>query len=179
MNNQKSTKPKPQRKATKKDDAASIVGEDMAELLEGYGVYGVVKSNALIEMSETDRNPVSPVQSFLYPKGLSVKAAVAKSLHTQHAQPSVAPKPHSLRRVVRDSVGLRQNDKREALASHFAGILRKSVFGDSEGDSKAARVNPNSVKNIVRGTVGLKPVSEQPTKPKTAREAVRLSTHMQ
>ena len=171
QNSRNSTKPK--RKSTKRDDAASIVGDDLAELLEEYGG---VKSNALIEMSKADSNRSdrgnrsnhSPVQAFLYPKGLSVRVAVAKSLHTQ---PRETPKPKSIRRVVRDTVGLRQYDKRRALASHFAGILQKAVFGNSE----AEKINPHSVKNVVRGMVGLKPVSGQPTKPMSVREAVRLS----
>lgn len=145
----------------------------MAELLEEYGG---VKSNALIEMSEadsdrsnrSDRGNRSPVQAFLYPKGFSVRVAVAKSLHTQ---PTEAPRPKSIRRVVRDTVGLREYDKRRALASHFAGILQKSVFGNSE----AEKINPHSVKNVVRSTIGLEPVLGQPTKPMSVRKAVRLS----
>lgn len=177
QNSRNSTKPK--RKSTKRDDAASIVGDDLAELLEEYGG---VKSNALIEMSEADSNRSdrgnrsnhSPVQAFLYPKGLSVRVAVAKSLHTQPreaTEATEAPRPKSIRRVVRDTVGLRQYDKRRALASHFAGILQKAVFGNSE----AEKINPHSVKNVVRGVIGLKPVSGQPTKPISVREAVRLS----
>lgn len=177
QNSRNSTKPK--RKSTKRDDAASIVGDDLAELLEEYGG---VKSNALIEMSEADSDRSdrsdgsnrSPVQAFLYPKGLSVRVAVAKSLHTQPreaTEATEAPRPKSIRRVVRDTVGLRQYDKRRALASHFAGILQKAVFGNSE----AEKINPHSVKNVVRGVIGLKPVSGQPTKPISVREAVRLS----
>lgn len=183
MNKPNSTKSQKPKRKTKRDDAASIVGEDLAELL---AEYGRVKSNALVEMSNADstsnrshrshRNSRSPVQAFLYPKGLSVKIAVAKSLHTQPTEARTeASKPKSIRRVVRDFVGLQEYDERRALASHFAGILQKSVFGNSFGNSEVTRVNPTSLKNVVRSTIGLEPVSRQPTKPMSVREAVKLS----